>query len=144
MRRRPRSPLSIRRYSYVLMILAAMVAGLSGADDSPVAMIVALALAVAAAFLYVRASDILLDFDYRRVRRQALLFATLGMLTALIGCVIASQLVDGRAPATMRAIGYAAIGGGIAVGLSGLVTVLWSFAGTYAGEQIERRSREDW
>lgn len=144
MRRRPRSPLSIRRYSYGLMVLAAMVAGLSGADDSPVAMIVALALAVAATFLYVRAADILLDFDYRRVRRQAFVFTTLGMLTALLGCVIASQFVDGRAPATMRAIGYAAIGGGIAVGLSGLVTVLWSFAGSYAGEQIEKRSREDW
>ena len=44
----------------------------------------------------------------------------------------------------MRALGYAAIGGGIAAGLSGLVTTLWSFSGTYAGEQIEKRSQEEW
>lgn len=144
MRRRHRSPLSIRRFSYALMALAGLVGGLSGADDSPIAMIVVLALALAATAVYVRASDILLDFDFRGVRRQALLFMGVGILTALLGCVVASQLADGRAPEIMRAIGYAAIGGGIAVGLSGLVTVLWSYSGTYAGEQIENRSHEEW
>ena len=39
---------------------------------------------------------------------------------------------------------FAAIGGGIAAGLSGLVTLLWSLSGTYAGEQIEKRSQEEW
>jgi hypothetical protein len=143
-RRRHRSPLSIRRFSYALMALAALMGGLSGADDSPIAMIVVLALALAACVVYTRAGDVLLDFDYRSVRRQALLFTGIGILTALLGCVIASQLSEGRAPAVMRAIGYAAIGGGIAVGLSGLVTVLWSYSGTYTGEQIEKRSREEW
>jgi hypothetical protein len=126
------------------MALAALVGGLSGADSSSIAMIVVLALAVAACAVYTRASDILLDFDYRGVRRQALLFTGVGILAALLGCVIASQLADGSAPAVMRAIGYAALGGGMAVGLSGLVTALWSFSGTYAGEQIEKRSREEW
>lgn len=144
MRRRNRSPLSIRRFAYALMSLAALVGGLAGADDSPIAMIVVLALAVAAAAVYTRACDILLDFDYRGVRRQAAIFAVVGILVALLGCVVASQLADSRAPATVRAFGYAAIGGGIAAGLSGLVTVLWSFSGTYAGEQIEKRSHEDW
>jgi hypothetical protein len=126
------------------MALAAMMGGLSGAIDSPIAMIVVLALALVACAVYVRASDILLDFDYRGVRRQALLFTGIGILAALLGCVVASQLAEGRAPAVVRALGYAAIGGGIAIGLSGLVTVLWSYSGTYAGEQIEKRSREEW
>jgi hypothetical protein len=144
MRRRHRSPLSIRRFAYALMGLAALVGGLSGADNSPVAMIVVLVLAVAATVVYVRACDILLDFDYRGVRRQALFFAIAGTVVALLGCVLASQFAEDRASATIRAIGYAAIGGGIAAGLSGLVATLWSFSGTYAGEQIEKRSQEDW
>lgn len=144
MRRRHRSPLAIRRLAFSLMALAALVGGLSGADDSSLGMVITLAIAVAATAVYVRACDFLLDFDYRGVRRQAMIFAAGGMLLALLGCVVASSLADGHAPATMRAIGYAAIGGGIAAGLSGLVATLWSFAGTYAGEQIEKRSQEDW
>jgi hypothetical protein len=126
------------------MALAALVGGMSGADESSWGMIGALALAVVATALYVRASDILLDFDYRGVRRQATIFCVVGLLAALLGCVVASSLVDDRAPIVVRAVGYAAIGGGVAVGLSGLVTLLWSFAGTYAGEQIEKRSQEEW
>lgn len=117
---------------------------MSGADESPLGMTAVLALAVAATALYTRASDILMDFDYRGVRRQAAFFLIIGLLTALAGCVVASQLTDGRAPILVRAFGYAAMGGGIAAGLSGLVTLLWSFSGTYAGEQIEKRSQEEW
>lgn len=144
MRRRHRSPLAIRRIAYGLMALAALVGGMSGADESPLGMTAVLALAVAATAVYTRASDFLMDFDYRGVRRQATIFCVVGMLTALLGCVAASQLTDGRAPIVVRALGYAAIGGGIAAGLSGLVTLLWSFSGTYAGEQIEKRSQEEW
>jgi len=103
-----------------------------------------LALAVAATAAYNRANDFLMDFDYRGVRRQAAIFCTMGMLTALLGCVAASQFTDRRAPILVHTAGYGAIGGGIAVGLSGLVTLLWSFSGTYAGEQIEKRSQEEW
>ena len=144
MRRRHRSPLSIRRISYGLMALAALVGGLSGADEAPLGMTAALALAVAATAVYTRANDFLMDFDYHGVRRQAAIFCAVGLLTALLGCVIASQLVEGRAPVLIRALGYAGMGGGIAIGLSGLVTLLWSFSGTYAGEQIEKRSQEEW
>lgn len=144
MRRRQRSPLSIRRISYGLMALAALIGGMSGADESPVGMTAVLAIAVAATALYTRASDILMDFDYRGVRRQSAIFCAVGMLAALLGCVAASQLVDGRAPILVRGLGYAAIGGGIAMGLSGLVTLLWSFSGTYASEQIDKRSQEEW
>jgi len=143
-RRRHRSPLSTRRLSYGLMALAALVGGLSGADASPVGMIAVLALAVASAGLYTRANDILLDFDFRGVRRQSIVFCVVGLFTALLGCVAASQLVDGSGAVVIRTLGYAAIGGGIAAGLGGLVTLLWSFAGTYAGEQIEKRSHEEW
>lgn len=144
MRRRHRSPLVIRRIGYVLMFATAIAAGVAGFRESAVWMIGALSLAVTAAAFYMRASDILLDFDYRRVRRQATGFMLAGMATALLGCIIASALVDGQRASFVRTIGYAAIGGGIAAGLSGLVTTLWSFAGTYAGEQIEKRSQEDW
>ena len=126
------------------MALAALVGGMSGADESPFGMVVVLALAVAATAVYTRANDVLMDFDYRGVRRQATIFCVVGLLTALLGCVAASQLTDGRAPIMVRAVGYAAIGGGIAAGLSGLVSLLWSFSGTYAGEQLEKRSQEDW
>ena len=144
MRRRNRSPLEIRRIGYALMALATLAGGLSGAQESPIGMIAVLILSLAAVGCYVRAADFLLDFDYRAVRRQATLFAVVGLAAALIGCVAASQLVDGAAPTLVRTLGYAGIGGGIAVGLSGLVTLLWSFSGTYAGEQIEKRSREEW
>ena len=144
MGRRARSPLSIRRLSYGAMALAALAGGLSGADEAPVGMIGALLAAVAAAALYTRANDILMDFDVRGVRRQAVLFCVAGIAAALLGCVAASYLVDGRAPIIVRALGYAAIGGGIAAGLSGLVTLLWSFLGAYAGEQIDKRSQEEW
>lgn len=144
MHRRHRSPLAIRRLAYALMALAALVGGLSGADASPVGMIAALGLAVAATAVYTRANDILLDFDYRGVRRQAIVFCVAGIATALLGCMAASWLVDGRGAMAIRTIGYAAIGGGIAAGLAGLVTILWSYAGTYAGEQIEKRSQEEW
>lgn len=143
-RRRHRSPLSIRRFAYGLMALAALVGGLSGADESPLGMTAVLALAVAATAFYTRANDILLDFDFRGVRRQATIFCIVGMLAALLGCVAASQLTGGRSPIVVRTLGYASIGGGIAAGLSGLVTLLWSFSGTYAGEQIEKRSQEEW
>jgi hypothetical protein len=130
--------------AYGLMALAALVGGLSGADESPLGMTAVLALGVAAAAVYTRASDFLMDFDYRGVRRQAAIFCAVGILVALLGCVAASQLANDRAPIVVRAVGYAAIGGGIAAGLSGLVTLLWSFSGTYAGEQIEKRSQEEW
>lgn len=144
MRRRHQSPLSIRRYAYGLMALAVLVGGLSGADGAPIAMIAVLALAVAATAVYTRANDILLDFDYRGVRRQAALFCVLGIVTALLGCALVSWLDDARGAILIRTLGYAALSGGIAMGLSGLVTLLWSFSGTYAGEQIEKRSREEW
>ncbi len=144
MRRRNRNPLEILRVAYVLMALAALLGGLSGAEESSVGMIAVFVLVLAATGCYVRAADFLLDFDFRRIRRQSTLFAIIGLSTALVGCGVASQLVDGRSPTLMRAIGYAGIGGGIAVGLSGLVALLWSFAGTYAGEQIDKRSREEW
>lgn len=144
MRRRNRSPLELRRIGFALMVLAGLVGGLSGASESTVGMIVVLTLAVAAAGCYVRAADFLLDFEYRGVRRQATLLTVIGFAAALIGCVAASQLVDGRVPMLVRAIGYAGIGAGIAAGLSGLVTLLWTFSGTYAGEQIEKRSHEEW
>jgi len=126
------------------MALAALAGGWSGAAESPVGMIAALILSLTATGCYVRAADFLLDFDFRGVRRQATLFAIAGLAAALIGCVAASQLVDGAAPKVVRSLGYAAIGGGIAIGLSGLITLLWSYSGTYAGEQIEKRSREEW
>jgi hypothetical protein len=126
------------------MALATLVGGMSGADESPWGMIGVLALAVAATAVYTRANDFLMDFDYRGVRRQATVFFIVGVLTALLGCAAASQLTDGRSPIVVRTLGYAAIGGGFAVGLSGLVTLLWSFSGTYAGEQIEKRSQEEW
>lgn len=144
MRRRHRSPLSIRRMSYGLMALAALVGGLSGADESPLGMTAVLAISVAATALYARANDILMDFEFRGVRRQATIFFVGGVLAALLGCVVASELVDGRAPILVRALGYAGIGGGIATGLAGLVTLLWTYSGTYAGEQIEKRSQEEW
>lgn len=144
MRRRNRSPLEIRRLSYVLMGLATLVGGWAGATESPVGMIAVLALSLAATVCYVRAADVLLDFDYRGTRKQATLFAIVGLAGALAGCAIASQLVEGDRAGLMRAGGYACIGAGIAAGLSGLVALLWSFAGTYAGEQIEKRSNEEW
>lgn len=144
MRRRNRSPLELRRIGFALMVLAGLAGGLSGASDSAVGMIVVLTLAVAAVGCYVRAADVLLDFEFRGVRRQATLLTVIGFAAALVGCVVASQLVDSRLPMLVRAIGYAGIGAGIAAGLSGLVTLLWSFAGTYAGEQIEKRSHEEW
>ena len=144
MRRRNRSPLEIRRIGYALMVLATLAGGLSGALESPVGMIAVLMISIAAMGCYVRAADFLLDFDYHAVRRQATLFTIAGLAAALIGCVIASRLVDGDTSTLVRTLGYAGIGGGIAVGLSGLITLLWSFSGTYAGEQIEKRSREEW
>jgi hypothetical protein len=126
------------------MALAALVGGLSGAEESPLGMIAVFVFVIAATACYVRAVDFLLDFDYRATRRQATLFTIVGLATALLGCVVASQLVDGPSATLVRTLGYAAIGGGIAVGLSGLVALLWSFAGTYAGEQIDERSREEW
>ena len=126
------------------MALAALVGGWSGAKESSVGMIAVLTLAIAAVGCYVRAIDFLLDFDSRGVRRQATLFTILGLTIALFGCLVASQLVDRSSPDIARTLGYAGIGGGIAVGLSGLVALLWSFSGTYAGEQIEKRSREEW
>ncbi len=107
-------------------------------------MIAVLLLSLAAVGCYVRAADFLLDFDYRGVRKQATLLTIAGIAAALLGCVAASQFVEGRAPVLVRTVGYAGIGGGIAAGLSGLVTLLWSFSGTYAGEQIEKRSNEEW
>lgn len=144
MRRRNRSPLEIQRVGFALMVLAALVGGLSGAKESTVGMIVVLLLSLAAVGCYVRAADFLLDFDYRGVRKQATLLTIAGIAAALLGCVAASQLVEGRAPVLVRTVGYAGIGGGMAAGLSGLVTLLWSFSGTYAGEQIEKRSNEEW
>lgn len=144
MRRRPRNPRSIRRLSYGLMLLAALAGGLSGADDAPVGMIAALAVAVAATALFTRANDILMDFDIRGVRRLAALLCIAGITMTLLGCVVASQLTEMRASIVVRTVGYAAIGGGIAAGLSGLATLLWSTLGTYAGEQIEKRSQEEW
>jgi hypothetical protein len=126
------------------MALAMLAGGVSGARESAAGMILVLILAVAATACYVRAADFLLDFDYRGVRRQATAFTLVGFATALLGCVAASQFVDGRSPVLVRSLGYAGIGGGIAAGLSGLVTLLWSFSGTYAGEQIEKRSNEEW
>jgi hypothetical protein len=143
-RRRNRSPLAIRRIAYALMVLAMLVGGLSGARESPVGMIGVLALALLAVGCYVRAADVLLDFDYRGERRQATLLTLVGFAAALTGCIVASQLVDGESPVLVRTLGYAGIGGGIAAGLSGLITLLWSFSGTYAGEQIEKRSNEEW
>lgn len=144
MRRRNRSPLATRRLAYALMALAALVGGLSGAEKSAIGMIAALALAVAAAACYVRAADILLDFDYRAVRRQSTLFAVIGGVVALLGCVLVSQLSNDNAPILIRTLGYAAIGGGLAAGLSGAIAMLWSFAGSYAGKQIGERSKEEW
>jgi membrane protease YdiL (CAAX protease family) len=143
-RRRNRSPLEIRRLAYALMALAALAGAWSGFSDSTGPMILVLALAVGAAVVYIRAADILLDFDFRGARRQAILFTIVGIVSALIGCVAASRVANGSETSILPAVGYAAMAGGIAVGLSGLVAVLWSFAGTYAGEQIERRSREEW
>src|SRR5690606_4970471 len=116
-RRRNRSPIEIRRLSYVIMVLASMAGGWAGATEGPVAMIAVLVLSVAATACYVRAADLLLDFDYRRTRRQAVLFAIVGMAAALVGCVVASQVTNGSRSELVRALGYAAIGGGIAVGL---------------------------
>lgn len=144
MRRRNLSPLAIRRIGYALMALAGVLGALSGAAESTVGMILVLVFAIAATGCYVRASDVLLDFDYRGVRRQATLLTTVGFAAALVGCVTASQLAEGRAPVLVRSLGYAGIGAGIAAGLSGVVTMLWSFSGTYAGEQIEKRSNEEW
>jgi len=143
-RRRNRSPIEIRRIAYALMALSGVAGGWSGAEESPVGMIVVFILVIAATACYLRAVDFLLDFDYRSVRRQAALFAIVGLSTALVGCAVASQLVDDRSETLVRTIGYAGIGGGIAVGLSGLVALLWSFTGTYAGQQIEKRSQEEW
>lgn len=144
MRRRNRSPFEIRRIAYLLMALAAIAGGWSGAEESPVGMILVFVLVIAATGCYLRAADYLLDFDFRQVRRQAVLFTIVGLSTALVGCGVASQMVDDRSETMVRAIGYAGIGGGSAVGLSGLAALLWSFTGTYAGQQIEKRSREEW
>lgn len=143
MRRRNRGPLEIRLYSYAFMALATLVGGMSGADESPIGMIVVFILSIAAAACYVRAADFLIDFDYKSIRRQATLFTVAGLGAALIGCAVASQLTDGDAPILIRTLGYAGIGGGVAIGLSGLVALLWSFTG-YAGEQIDKRSNEEW
>ncbi len=56
MRRRQRSPLSIRRISYGLMALAALIGGMSGADESPVGMTAVLVIAVAATALSTRST----------------------------------------------------------------------------------------
>jgi hypothetical protein len=143
-RRRNRSPLATRRIAYVLMALALLVGGWSGAKKSPIGVIAVLILSLAAVGCYVRAADFLLDIDYRGVRRQAILLTIAGFAAAIFGCVGASQLADGESPTVVRTLGYAGIGGGIAAGLSGLVTLLWSFSGTYAGGQIEKRSNEEW
>lgn len=144
MRRRNRSPLTIRRYAYALIVLAMLVGGLSGAEESTWGMIAVLMLSLVATANYIRASDALLDFDQRGVRRQATMLTVVGFAAALLGCVAASQLADDNASTLARTLGYAGIGGGIAAGLSGLLTMLWSYSATYAGEQIEKRSNEEW
>jgi len=90
-------------------------------------MIAVLALSLAATVCYVRAADVLLDFDYRGTRKQATLFAIVGLAGALAGCAIASQLVEGDRAGLMRAGGYACIGAGIAAGLSGISTSAMTF-----------------
>lgn len=142
MRRRNRSPLEIQRVGFALMALAVLAGGWSGATESPYGMIAVLLLSVAAAGCYVRAADFLLDVNYRGVRKQATLLTIAGVAAALLGCVAASQFVEGRA--SLRTLAFAGIGGGFAAGLSGLITLLWTFSGTYAGEQIEKRSNEEW
>lgn len=144
MRRRHWSPLAYRRLAYLFMLLAALTGGLSGYRDSALWMTGSLVFAVAACAVYARAADFLMDFDLRSVRRQSTVFLIIGLVAAIFGCVVASQMVRGDRGDLVRAAGYAAISGGIAVGLSGLIATLWSMTATYAGEQIEKRSLEDW
>ncbi|MCA9860084.1 MAG: hypothetical protein KC438_10190, partial [Thermomicrobiales bacterium] len=84
-RRRHRSPLEIRRLAYVLILLATVVGAYSGYRDSPLGVTTSFALAVAATVVYTRATDFLMDFDLRSVRRQSTVFLVIGLLTAMLG-----------------------------------------------------------
>ncbi len=98
-----------------------------------------------AAALKARASAVLVVFSPRPVRAIAIASLIAGLVTMMLGCVVASDAVSANDGGLWSSVaGEAAIAGGLSLGLAGLFTLFWAFGLDYLGERIDDRSDEEW
>ena len=100
--------------------------------------------AAAGALLEAKSSLLFFQVFPSSSRRRAIVFAVLGIVAALAGCIVASTVADDDAPALLSAATMTALVGGVGFGLAGLFSLAANYGGDYAARRIEKLGDEEW
>ncbi|MFL5759145.1 MAG: hypothetical protein ACJ789_05365 [Thermomicrobiales bacterium] len=142
-------PLRQRRIGVSLVIVGALITGLgngiraaneSGEENwTYVFAAGGLILAIAGAFFEARTADLLFEFAPGPAKRRAFLLLTIGLLVALVACVL---LGAADQPALHALVGGALLLG-IGFGAGGLFSLVWYYGSGYAANRVQDRAHDD-
>ncbi|MGH2532218.1 MAG: hypothetical protein ACRDJW_07900 [Thermomicrobiales bacterium] len=132
-----------RRLGYLLVTIAAVLAGVAaawrargGPNGTYLLDVASWLLAVGSAVAEARVGLLLMGFAPAPARRRALLLTVVGLFTFLLGCMLFSA--GSNTDALIPGIAGASLIGGVGLGLGGLFTLAAHYGGDYAASRIER------
>lgn len=155
MRRRWRrffaNPIQLHRISQLMVALCAAVALLAawlrergGGSGTYLLDTLAMLIAIFSAVLDTRYASFMGDFRPEAVRRGSLIRLIVGCLALLVGCIVASIEVNGRAGEWVGVAGYGLLFAGLAVGLGGLIRFLAVQGAGYAARKVQERLDDEY
>ena len=150
-RRRLSNPIVKRRIALVVIVIGAALAGVaqlireSSSDSSTYLLdVVGWIVVVAGSVIEASTAQILFPAQPVPTRRRATSFAALGVIAAVLGCVLTSMVADNDTPAIVSGMTMFVLVGGIGLGLAGTFSLAWYYGGDYAARRIERLGDDDW
>jgi len=153
-RRRLSNPIVKRRIAVVVIVFGAALAGVAqliressfGNSSSATYLLDVLGWLVMVAGAVIEASAAQIFFPAQPVptRRRAFTFAVLGVIAAVLGCVLTSMVADDDTPAIVAGVTMFVLVCGIGFGLAGAFSLAWYYGGDYAARRIERLGDDDW
>lgn len=106
--------------------------------------VLAIVIALISTLFEARLANMLGDFPSTTLRRNSLLRLLIGVLVALIGCVVGSVIDSERFPSVISAMGIALLAGGLTLVLNGIVRLALVDGANYASGKVQERLDDDY
>ncbi|MGH2549687.1 MAG: hypothetical protein ACRDHN_09865 [Thermomicrobiales bacterium] len=106
--------------------------------------VLAIVLALISTLFEGRLANILGDFPSATLRRYSLLRVLVGVLAALIGCVVGAVIDADRVSSVISAMGLAVLAGGLTLMLNGIVRLALVDGANYASAKVQDRIGDDY
>lgn len=106
--------------------------------------VMAILIALISTLFEARLANLLGEYPSATLRRNSLLRLLVGVLAALVGCVVGTAIDADSLPSVLSAMGIALLAGGLILMLNGIVRLALVDGANYASGKVQERLDDDY